>query len=169
MTASECRPSGPRPLTEFELVAGGLRHPQLAIRSHHRKPFFENRWAFHGHRACNHLEAPPGRYTLVGRDVSGWIGCSGLDVARADKSISATVNLAPGALLRLDGSGLAARTELTLSSAGETFVEVDLLPGVVRYEVVPAGTVKVSTNIRGQEPQTREITTTAGDVLDLGL
>jgi hypothetical protein len=150
----------PRYQAWFESVDGGrLRQHKVG----------GGRWHVHGHRPCDHLEFTPGRYTLVGHDADGWFGVVGLEVKESDAYARPRVPMAPGCLLRLDGSKLDRTVLVTLSQATVSFAVLAIHPSEVRYEVVPAGDVHLSAAANGGELFTREITARAGSEVDLEL
>jgi hypothetical protein len=146
-------------LVWFEVCGGGrlAKHRNGGGRHH-----------IHRFRACSHLELTTGTWSLLGRDADGLIGIGILE-AEHQEHLHPRVIFAPGALLRIDATGLDAPSRLTLSHDGLAFVEVELLPGVVRCEVVPAGMVEVVVSAEGSEPRERVVETTAGSMADVRL
>lgn len=143
----------------FECLEGG------------RHPFHTGRVSACGHdnRVCNHHEARPGVRTFVARDPAGWIGVQALTIAASDKEAKPTITLAPGALLRIDATALTTSSRVELSANGVVFAVRDVLPGVLRYELAPAGGVTARVLVDGKTVATRSAMTPAGAVVDLRL
>ena len=160
----------PEELVWFEVLNGGrlAGHFVGGPRSKHHV-IAGGRFHVHGYRACNHLEVEPGGWTLVARDNAGGIGAKRIRVRETDPSIGTEAAVRPGALLRIDASDLEAPFRLTLSYDGLAFVDAEMLPGVVRYEVVPAGKVDAAIQADGSEATKRIVEATAGSTVTLRL
>jgi hypothetical protein len=127
------------------------------------------RWHVHGHRACNDIEALAGANTLIACDFDGRIGIEPIQVREVDKLMRPHVALSPGGLLRLDAGLLASPARVTLSRGDVDFSTRTLHRGVVRYEVVPAGELKIVLQAEGGESRTRTIAVQPGTVTDVEL
>jgi len=147
-------------LTWFEFVRAGRLKKHLVG---------GGRWHVHQHRACNHLEITPGRHVLVGRHADGSIGVAEVEVAETAALLEHRMELAPGGLVRIDGSALESEARISLSSAGLQFAVFELIPNVVRYEVVPSGRISLAASSGDRAMEAREIGVPAGAVVDVRL
>jgi hypothetical protein len=149
-----------REWTWFEFVEGGRHQPhRVGGGSRH----------VHKNRPCTHLEARPGKWTLVARDPAGWIGVQEFTIADAEKVAKPTIRLAPGALLRIDASSSTAPARIELSAKGIVFCARKVLPGELRYELAPAGEVTVKVIADGKSAPDRSTTASQGSIVDLRL
>lgn len=123
----------------------------------------------HHWRACNCLELEPGTSTLVARDVDGWVGMQVITVENGESGMRRPVRVEPGALLRLDASSLTSPARMRLSSGRLEFARRDLVPGVLRYEVVPVGTLLITLEVKGQSPVSRSCELRAGEITTVEL
>jgi len=151
-----------RPVVDawFEIVPGGRYRP-------HRVG--GGRWHVHGNRPCDHLEALPGRRVVVARNSAGLIGVASVDIPEEGSGPRVRVGVAPGSLVRIHAAEIHKASWVRLTQGDLVFGVVRLVPGEIRYELIPAGEVSIALDREGSDPVVRKVEAKPGETVRIDL